>query len=345
MKEDLSELPYSEMRVYDALSKLGDEFYIFHSVQWIKRGNKWKSTWKENDFLILHKLLGAIVLEIKGGAIECHGTVFHQINSKTNEVSILNPEKKNDPLSQAIDGVYHYRKVIDSIATNLSDRFPIEAAVWFPNVNISNKISSFPLKYREISGAVLGNEHFNKEKQFIYDIFNFYYNRQKTNITDEEFQKILDHIAMDFELITAPTARKGELEHVFLKLTNEQIGLLDYISEQQNATIQGVAGTGKTLIAKEAARRFGTEGRKVLFLCFNKLLFTDLLHRYPYENVTYFNINSLIAYYRPGLDTSTKELRVKALQQIDWDELNYDDVIIDEAHKTLKIAKYYISKI
>lgn len=38
---------------------------------------------------------------------------------------------------------------------------------------------------------------------------------------------------MDFELITAPAARKGELEHAFLKLTNEQIGLLDYISEQK----------------------------------------------------------------------------------------------------------------
>lgn len=141
----------------------------------------------------LTQKLGAIVLEIKGGDIECHGTVFHQINSKTNEVSILNPEKKNDPLSQAIDGVYHYRKVIDSIATNLSDRFPIEAAVWFPNVNISDKISSFPLKYREISGAVLGNEHFNKEKQFIYDIFNFYYNRQKLILRMQNFKNTWSH--------------------------------------------------------------------------------------------------------------------------------------------------------
>ena len=144
-------------------------------------------------------------------------------------------------------------------------------------------------------------------------------------------QKILDLIASDFELITAPAARKGELDHAFLKLTNEQTGLLDYISEQKNATIQGVAGTGKTLIAKEAARRFGLDGRKVLFLCFNKFLFTDLLHRYPYENVTYFNINALIAHYRPGVDTSTVDLRVKALQQIDWDELEFDDVIVDEA--------------
>lgn len=330
-KEDLTDVPYSEIRVYENLSGLGNGFYIFHSVQWVKRGSKWKSTWKENDFLILNKSLGALVLEVKGGDIECHGGVFHQINTETHEVSVLNPQKKNDPLSQAIDGIYHYRKVIDTISSDLSDRFPIEAAVWFPNVDVGEKMPSFPLKYREVSGAVLGNEHFSKGKQAIYDVFEFYCNREKTDITDDEFQKILDLIASDFELITAPAARKGELDHAFLKLTNEQTGLLDYISEQKNATIQGVAGTGKTLIAKEAARRFGLDGRRVLFLCFNKFLFTDLLHRYPYENVTYFNINTLIAHYRPGIDTSTVDLRVKALQQIDWDELEFDDVIIDEA--------------
>lgn len=330
-KEDLTDVPYSEIRVYENLAELGNGFYIFHSVQWVKRGSKWKSTWKENDFLILNKNLGALVLEVKGGDIECHGGVFHQINTETHEVSVLNPEKKNDPLSQAIDGIYHYRKMIDTISSDLSDRFPIEAAVWFSNADVGEKMSSFPLKYREVSGAVLGNEHFSKGKQAIYDVFEFYCNREKTNITDDEFQKILDLIASDFELITAPAAKKGELDHAFLKLTNEQTGLLDYISEQKNATIQGVAGTGKTLIAKEAARRFGLDGRKVLFLCFNKFLFVDLLHRYPYENVTYFNINTLIAHYRPGVDTSTVELRVKALQQIDWDELEFDDVIVDEA--------------
>ena len=330
-KEDLTEVPYSERRVYDNLSGLGKSFYIFHSVQWVKRGNKWKSTWKENDFLILNKNLGALVLEVKGGDIECTGGVFHQINTETHEISVLNTEKKNDPLSQAIDGIYHYRKAIDTIQPDLSDRFPIEAAVWFTNPNVTDKMPSFPLKYREVSGAILGNEHFEKGPQAITDVFDFYRNREKTNITDEEFQQILDLIASDFELITAPAAKKGELDHAFLKLTNEQTGLLDYISEQNNATIQGVAGTGKTLIAKEAARRFGMDGRRVLFLCFNKFLFADLLHRYPYENVTYFNINSLIAHYRPGVDTSTVERRVSVLQQIDWDELEYDDVIIDEA--------------
>lgn len=330
-KEDLTEVPYSEIRVYENLAELGEGFYIFHSVQWVKRGSKWKSTWKENDFLILNKNLGALVLEVKGGEIECHGGMFHQINTETHEVSVLNPEKKNDPLSQAIDGVYHYRKLIDKIAPDLSDRFPIEAAVWFSTAEISKKISSFPLKYREIPGAVLGDEDFKKGKKAIYDVFEFYNNRSKTNVTDEEFQKILDMIATDFELITAPAAKKGELDHAFLKLTNEQTGLLDYISEQKKATIQGVAGTGKTLIAKEAARRFGLDGRRVLFLCFNKFLYIDLLHRYPYENVTYYNVHTLISKYRPGADTSTDELRVAELQKIDWDDLEFDDVVIDEA--------------
>ena len=53
-KEDISELPFSEREVYEFLEKLGDGYVIFHSVQWMKRSSKWKATWKENDFLILH---------------------------------------------------------------------------------------------------------------------------------------------------------------------------------------------------------------------------------------------------------------------------------------------------
>lgn len=335
VKEDLTDVPYSEIRVYDLLSSLGDGFTIFHSVQWIKRGNTRKSTWKENDFLILNRRLGALVMEVKGGDIECRGGMFHQINTQTGDVSILDPDKKNDPLSQAIDGIYHYRKVLDRISYGLSDRFPIEAVAWFSTCKVHNKINQFPLKYREVSGAVLGDEDFALGNKAIYNVFDFYSNREKVNITDEEYNRIIEAIASDFELISAPGVKKGELDRAFLKLTNEQTGLLDYISEQKNATIQGVAGTGKTLIAKEAARRFGEEGRRTLFLCFNRLLFVYLQKTFPYPNVTYYNIHSFIAKYRPGADTSSKEKRVAELLKIDWDQLEYEDIIIDEAQDFL----------
>lgn len=133
-------------------------------------------------------------------------------------------------------------------------------------------------------------------------------------------------------MITAPAVKKDELDHAFLKLTQEQTGLLDYISEQRFATIQGVAGTGKTLIAKEAAKNFGEEGRKVLFLCFNKFLYVDLKKKYPYTNVTYYNIHSLISVYSNNTeDLSDASKRAEILERISWDDLDFDDVIIDEA--------------
>ena len=330
-KEDITDLPFSEREVYDFLEKLGDGYIIFHSVQWVKRSNKWRSTWKENDFLILHRKLGALVLEVKGGDISYSDGSFKQVNQATNEISILSEKKRNDPLSQAIDGIYHYRRALSQISYDLETRFPIEAAVWFPSCEVNDKIQSFPLAYREASGAILGYESFAKGSKSIYDIFEFYRSKDKVDITDEEFEKIVDMIAADFELITAPGAKRSALEKAFLKLTNEQTGLLDYISEQKSATIQGVAGTGKTLIAKEAARRFGAEGRKVLFLCFNRMLFSFLSHMYPYENVTYYNIHTFITKYAvEHRDLSTPKAMAQALMEIDWDKLDFDDVIIDE---------------
>ncbi len=338
IREDLSELPYSEICVYDFLEGLGKYFYVFHSVRWIKKTKKWAATWKENDFIILNRNLGGIVLEIKGGDIDYTGTVFHQINSETKDVTVLDPKKKKDPLSQAIDGVYHYRDVLEKIhrATEtklaLDDRFPIEAAVWFSMCELSkDKRRKFPLAYREVDPVVLDRSSFNKGPMVINEIYDFYGSREKVNITDDEFQEILDAIASDFELISAPGARKDELDRTFLKLTQEQTGLLDYISEQRNATIQGVAGTGKTLIAKEAAKRFGDEGRKVLFLCFNRFLYIYLMHQYPYKNVEYYNIHTFISKHSGDKsDLSDPETRASILEKINWDDLHYDDVIIDE---------------
>ena len=61
-------------------------------------------------------------------------------------------------------------------------------------------------------------------------------------------------------------------EDRIVTLTERQFGVLDMLHAQRRAVILGVAGSGKTLIAAEKARRLAAEGFDVLLTCFNRPL-------------------------------------------------------------------------
>jgi hypothetical protein len=63
-----------------------------------------------------------------------------------------------------------------------------------------------------------------------------------------------------------------EGESQLLKLTEEQYRCLDQLENNPRCLFEGAAGTGKTLIATELAKREWRRGKRVLFLCFNRLL-------------------------------------------------------------------------
>ncbi|MBT4140258.1 MAG: ATP-binding domain-containing protein [Candidatus Latescibacteria bacterium] len=57
-----------------------------------------------------------------------------------------------------------------------------------------------------------------------------------------------------------------------VRLTEEQYRCLDQLEYNPRCLIEGSAGTGKTLLAIEFARREASRNKKVLLVCFNKLL-------------------------------------------------------------------------
>ena len=59
-------------------------------------------------------------------------------------------------------------------------------------------------------------------------------------------------------------------EASLVRLTTEQMRILDYLAFSPRLGITGAAGTGKTLVAMERAARLAAEGQRVLLLCFNK---------------------------------------------------------------------------
>jgi len=57
-----------------------------------------------------------------------------------------------------------------------------------------------------------------------------------------------------------------------LQLDQEQISILENLEENDRLLIRGPAGTGKTLLAREAAIRETRQGKRVLFLCYTDAL-------------------------------------------------------------------------
>jgi hypothetical protein len=66
--------------------------------------------------------------------------------------------------------------------------------------------------------------------------------------------------------------RREEHQSELRAFTEEQYVALDSMRLNDRVVFQGPAGTGKTLLAIEAARRDRAEGDRVLLLCFNRLL-------------------------------------------------------------------------
>ena len=75
-----------------------------------------------------------------------------------------------------------------------------------------------------------------------------------------------------FRLIPSLKSRVSGESEVLHRLTSEQSSFLDYAANMKRMRIDGVAGSGKTLLAVEQCRRLAKEGSRTLLLCYNKSL-------------------------------------------------------------------------
>ena len=85
----------------------------------------------------------------------------------------------------------------------------------------------------------------------------------------EEIVRVLRH---DFEFYESPKARAARIDEEIRHYTESQFEALDHMRRMPRVVFDGPAGTGKTLLAIEAARRGHAAGRRALLLCFNRPL-------------------------------------------------------------------------
>lgn len=262
-----------EGEIYAALSLLSDEYYVVHSLTLVRVVDQ---VLRENefDFVVFHKDLGIMCIEAKAGVVR-----YDQGNWLY--ASGL-PMKGGGPFVQAANAKHRLRDSFDDLRMgSIRDRCKFVHAVWFPAVSqMQLRGIAFPSEAERrivFTCEDLADPEMKLRSIFALDVSS---DRPKTQLSDNEAQQIVDRIICPaFNIV--PTARlKYDLADIkFIQLLKSQQRVLDFLEDQRFAVVNGIAGSGKTLIALERARRLASGGNRVLFLCFNAMLKNDIAKR------------------------------------------------------------------
>lgn len=95
---------------------------------------------------------------------------------------------------------------------------------------------------------------------------------EQSRPTSRNLEAIVALMRRDFEYATTGGIAFDLAEQSIRKFTEEQFVALDLLEENDRVLFKGPAGTGKTLLAIEAARRAVKSSKSVALLCFNNLL-------------------------------------------------------------------------
>ena len=316
-----------EERVFKALRTLPDEITVIYSLRWIHPGRRRLLTEPlkaqgEGDFVLFDPRRGVLVVEVKGGEVWCERGRWFQRNRNTGAVKDIDPEK------QSGDTMYRIKSEVD-------DRVPAAKsllfchAVWFPDGAVDR--SQLPMNYHP--EMTLDAEDVSQVQAAIGRAFAFWGSlyQDSGGVSDEVAGQVFDTLAPTLSLVPSVRQRIDETEERLVRLTDEQTRIISFLDDQGHAAIVGPAGTGKTLLAVEKARRLASSAEPVLFLCYNAALRDHLSKNHQLPNVRYQNFHGL-AREVTGPEGTLEEAVDTLLEHLADDEpLPYDHLVLDEA--------------
>lgn len=261
----------AEIRIFQLLRDDPDtkNWVVLHSLGLSRHAYK---RYGELDFVVLLPGGAVVCLEVKGGRISCTDGVWETIN-RFNEKSRLS----HSPFAQAQEGMFALRKII---AENAPDGARLSGVcygygVLFPDVNWEQSGPDYEA-WQVYDRAFIG-----PISLFIKNIAARNADSAKgfPRPTTEDVAKLRQFLRPDFEARINPVGQMQQNEDELLRLTEEQYDVLDNLEGNPRLVVEGAAGTGKTLLALEAARRAAARGERVLLMCFNRLLGRWIEHR------------------------------------------------------------------
>ncbi|AEW01662.1 hypothetical protein A4D02_06565 [Niastella koreensis] len=322
-------IPHSPMNPYEGeevvfrslQTALDDDYVVFHSVKWVASSAKSQG---EADFLILHKRLGILIIEVKGGYVRTTERLWFQQNRAT-----LLENEMQDPLSQADNSKWKFIEALKQANPPVNGCLVCHA-VWFPSFKWS-----YPFPPNYAPEIVFDQETLIDPQPAIEKAFAYWGEKIFHSIYDHAcFNRLKFIIAPEFSAVPSVRSNFENREQLFISLTREQARIMDFLEEQRIAVISGSAGTGKTMLALEKANRLGVKNEDTLFLCYNEALKDHLAANNQIRYVHFKTIYELADdYFKYDKHISLNDLTDQLVDHA-WsgkDEWKYKHVIVDEA--------------
>lgn len=339
----------AERKMYDVLQELNlKNACVLHSLGLPRHRSK---IYGEIDFVVVCER-GVACLEIKGGRVECRDGQWTFIDRYGTE-----RVKPEGPFAQVTGNMFSLRDI-------LKKRFEgnphmknilMASGVVFPDI-------TFHSDSQEIIPEIIYDRTTEDISEYMNQVFDYWQqrrHREPSKLSPSDIREVVQFLRADFCFIPSLKDRLEQVEQKLVRLTAEQAQLMEALGMNDHLIVEGGAGTGKTLLAAEFARRQLERGARVLYLTYNKNLAHHVMRSLPEtDQLKVVNIHALFGEYVP---VDVEELQkdpqkyfaqilperfydyISEKQSTDPDaaDMQYDLLIMDEGQDILKPLYLY----
>ena len=323
---------------------LDDAFVVFYSRPWLGLEPDGEEIDGECDFIVAHAELGMLTLEVKGGAIAYDPRADRWTSRDRWQVT----HNIKNPVHQARTAKHQLLRKLKASPHWRARRVRARHGVVLPHSSTLTGDLGADMPQGVICFAETFEGRF--REWLLERLGDAPPGRGPKGLGPDGLQALESILARPFQLRTPLGTLLSQDDATLQVLTQQQFHILRAIEAVPRAAISGAAGTGKTVLAMEEAKRCARQGARTLFICYNAGLAVDVRHRLkdapPVAVMTFHELCvSLTA--RAGLsppagtperqlwDELWPELLMQAYERLD-DE-RYDAVIVDEGQDFLPL--------
>lgn len=298
----------AEKKVFDVLRNIKSNTAAFHSLNLPDHIANQRTG--EIDFLLVSER-GIFVLEVKGGRLLCEQGIW-----KTIDKNDIEHHLNRSPFRQAEEAMHTLeRKIYEKFPHIASKRCLFGYGVVTPDCCINTVSEEWD---KELYADQVEMRDFEKWLNKLADYWQIK-TPHISALSREELKELRAFLRPDFEAGVNLFAESQDANQKICRFTEEQMLFLDAIDFNDRVLVNGGAGTGKTFLGLELAKRISSNGSNIGYICYSPWL-RNFLDSFNIPNV-----------YVTTIDAVSQTLHREMLEQ-------FDAIIVDEGQDLLNLT-------